>query len=511
MTRAPRTTPSPARPTPSPARPTQGASGLPARIAAVTAIRAVVVHGKTTEAAFTDAFAETELEPRDRAFAVRLALTSLRRFGSLRRIVLSYLDKGVPRGSGPFEVILIAAAAQVCLLETPAHAAINAAVAHCRHHRKTQPYAGLANAVLRRLCDTGSERLAQCDPLDCDVPAWLVTRWTATYGAQTARVIARACLTEPALDLTVKADPSGWAERLGGQELATGSLRLAPSGRIADLPGFCEGAWWVQDAAAALPARLLNAQPGQRILDACAAPGGKTAQLAASEAHVTALDISNARLDRVRDNLSRLNLQADCVAADLTDYAPAKPFDAVLLDAPCSATGTLRRHPDILHNRGEDQIAQLVDLQARLLSAAAEHVGPGGRLVYCTCSLERDEGEGQITRFVNEHPEFVAEPLHLDAFPGLDARWITPEGYLRTRPDQTPLSAAQGRDGATRPEVAGAMSQCASNLDTLAQDASDLGPRNLGPRDLGTWDLAKRNLTGMDGFFAARLKRRNAV
>src|SRR5690606_11851811 len=226
----------------------------------------------------------------------------------------------------------------------------------------------------------------------------------AQYGTDCAEAIAAAHVDEPALDLSVKSDPDGWAERLGGTVIGAGTIRLAASGPIDAMQGFAEGAWWVQDAAAALPARLLGPVDGLEIADLCAAPGGKSAALVAAGARVTAVDSSPFRLDRLSDNLARLGLEAEIVAADAAAWAPGRLFDAVLLDAPCSATGTIRRHPDVAHLKREADIAGLAALQWRLLAHAAELVRPGGALIYCTCSLEREEGEDQAVRALAELP-----------------------------------------------------------------------------------------------------------
>jgi 16S rRNA (cytosine967-C5)-methyltransferase len=265
------------------------------------------------------------------------------------------------------------------------------------------------------------------------MPGWLLARWEAAYGAQTARRIAEGSLAEPALDLTVRGDATGWAQRLGGVVLPTGSVRLAARGRIEELAGFAQGAWWVQDAAAAIPARMLGEVAGRRVADLCAAPGGKTAQLASAGARVTAVDLSPARLARLRENLARVQLAAATVEADIETWRPAEPFDAVLLDAPCSATGTIRRHPDLPHVKSEADVAAQAAQQAKLLDAAAAFVAPGGRLVYCTCSLEPEEGPAQAEAFLARHPDFLRLPVDWTAL-GVGPEMVDAEGALRTLP-----------------------------------------------------------------------------
>ncbi|OZA98069.1 MAG: MFS transporter, partial [Rhizobiales bacterium 39-66-18] len=293
-------------------------------------------------------------------------------------------------------------------------------------------FAGLINAVLRRLTREGAERLAAIDALAADTPDWLRQRWTKTYGAERAAAICAVHAHEPALDLTVKSDPEGWALKLGGEVLPTGTVRILHAGPVRALPGYEDGEWWVQDAAAALPARLLGDVSGLNVLDLCAAPGGKTAQLAAAGARVTALDRSGQRLVRLSENLARLKLSAEVVEADAADFSGG-PYDAILLDAPCTATGTLRRHPDIAWNKRPGDIAGLAELQGRLLDHALDLLKPGGVLVYSTCSLEPEEGEAQIARLLAARPEAERAPLRAEDAPEL-APFITPQGDLRTVP-----------------------------------------------------------------------------
>jgi 16S rRNA (cytosine967-C5)-methyltransferase len=304
--------------------------------------------------------------------------------------------------------------------------------------------------VLRRVAATGKDVRATLDPIAANIPPWLLGRWRETYGEAMAREIAAASLTEAALDLSVKSDAEAWARRFGGVVLPTGTVRLnrAGAGRIDQMPGFADGAWWVQDAAAALPARLLGPVAGRDVADLCAAPGGKTAELAAAGARVTAVDQSPPRLARLRENLARLKLDAEIVEADVLAWDPGRTFDAVLLDAPCSATGTIRRHPDILHLRRKDDTSTRVALQGKLLDRAARLVAPGGRLVYCTCSLEPEEGEAQVARLLEANRELSRLPI-APGEAGIDAAWITPAGDLRTLPCHlaSPEPGLSGLDG----------------------------------------------------------------
>jgi 16S rRNA (cytosine967-C5)-methyltransferase len=372
------------------------------------------------------------LADRDRALVRKLLGTALRRLGSLRALLAAALDRGLPAGAPRLEAVLLIGAAQILWLEVPDHAAVDLAVRLVQADRRTAHYAGLVNAVLRRLARDGAAMLAALDPGALDTPEWLMTRWARTYGAATARAIAEMHALEPPLDVSVKADPEGWAARLRGRALPTGTVRTLAQGRISGFPGYTEGAWWIQDAAAALPARLLGEVRGRTIADLCAAPGGKTAQLASMGARVTAVDRAPARLARLRDNLARLNLQAEIVAADVTEWQGGT-FDAVLLDAPCMSTGTIRRHPDIPWLKRETEIEPLVDLQRRLLDRAAGLLKPAGTLVYCTCSLEPEENEEQIAALLARDSGLRHRPIAAEELAGL-AELVSPAGDLRTLP-----------------------------------------------------------------------------
>ncbi len=413
-------------------------SGYAARELAVSTLAAILDRGRSLEEAFENATGRTgELEPRDRALARLIVMTVLRHKGELQAVVNSFIQKPLPADSGRLWPILLSAAAQLLMLDTPPHAAISIAVDQCREDRKTNRFDKLTNAVLRRVSATGKDVMSGIDPVSANIPPWLLSRWSDAYGQTMAREIAKASLQEAALDLSVKSDPESWAQRLGGTVLPTGSVRLARAGRIEELEGYAGGDWWVQDTAAAIPARLLGDVAGLRVADLCAAPGGKTAQLAAAGARVAAVDVSGARLRRLNENLARLSLEADVVEADVVTWQPDQPFDSVLLDAPCSSTGTIRRHPDILHLKRKDDTSDRVALQARLLDHTGRLVRPGGLLVYCTCSLEPEEGPAQIARFLASHPGFARVPIE-PGESGIAANWLTPEGDLRTFPSHLP-------------------------------------------------------------------------
>lgn len=405
--------------------------GLAARRLAAALIDEVLRAGTALDETF-ERMAQP-LEPADAGLARAIATVAFRRLGTIRQVIDARLERGSPRNSGPFEPIMVAAAAQLLFLDVPDHAAVDLAIRHLHEDARSSRYVALGNAVLRRLAREREAILASLDPL-VDTPDWLQESWIRHYGAKTAVAIAAAHAQEPPLDLTVKDDAEGWAQKLDGSVLPTGSVRLRGREGVTGLPGFAEGQWWVQDAAAALPARLLAAKPGERVADLCAAPGGKTAQLAHAGARVTAVDRSGPRLRRLRANLERLGLAAEIVTADAARYE-AEVFDAVLLDAPCSSTGTIRRHPDVAWSKRPEDVAKLVALQGRLLDQAAKLTRPGGRLVYCTCSLEPEEGEAQIEAFLARTPQFVRDPLDPAEIGGIDEA-VTALGELRSLPHQ---------------------------------------------------------------------------
>ncbi|MGE0697521.1 MAG: RsmB/NOP family class I SAM-dependent RNA methyltransferase [Hyphomicrobiaceae bacterium] len=427
-------------------------AGLVARRLAVQLIEAVLTGGHALDEALETAGRKPDfakLEARDRGFARLIAATVLRRLGTLDAVLGRFLERPLPLAATRPRAILLAGAAQILLLGTPAHAAINLAVEQCRQDVKAGRFDKLANAVLRRVAETGPAIVASLNVPRIDMPDWLWQRWCAAYGEETAGRIATASLTEAQLDISVKEDAAGWAERLGGILLATGSVRLAEAGRVEELPGFADGAWWVQDAAAALPSRLLGMVDGLDVADLCAAPGGKSAALAAAGAHVKAVDISTERVARLQSNMARLGY-ADRVAAVTTDietWRSGRSFDAVLLDAPCLSTGTIRRHPDLLHLKRPGDIGRIVPLQQRLLESASRLVKPGGRLVYCVCSIEPEEGEGVVEAILAAHADFRRSPVSADEITGGSSDWITAKGDLRTLPFHEPAPGVAGMDG----------------------------------------------------------------
>lgn len=372
------------------------------------------------------------LSAQDRAFARATAMAALRRLGEIDAVLDRRLKKPPPLA---VRTILRTALAQTMVLGTPDFAAVSSAVKLAERDATTRPYKGLVNAVLRGIGRDGPGETSA----EANLPEWIAARWRAQYGAETVKALAQAGRVEPPTDLSLKpgADVAALAEALEGAVLPGGSVRTARRGDIAEWPGFADGDWWVQDAAAAVPARLLGAKGGETALDLCAAPGGKTLQLAAAGAAVTALDRSESRLKRLKDNLQRTGLAAEVVAVPAEDWDDPRLFDAVLLDAPCTATGTYRRNPEVLRRTRPGDVADLADVQHRLLDAAAARVRPGGRLVYCVCSLEREEGESQVVAFLRRHPGFRLAPAD-PAVVGAPAAALASEGWLRILPSQWP-------------------------------------------------------------------------
>ena len=398
----------------------------PTRETAFDLLTAVLERGRPLEEALT---ALPKLDQRDRSAAHRLAAAVLRHAGTLDALLEPFLRKEPPV---PVRNVLRIGAAGLLLLDTPTHAAVGTAVALAKAKGLT-PFAGLTNAVLRKVAAAGPAALESLDSPRLDTPPWLWASWGAN-----ARAIAIAHQKEAPLDCTLK---PGTQPPDGAELLPTGSVRFLAGTRVADIPGFGQGALWVQDAAAALPARLLNAHPGEKIADLCAAPGGKTGQLAATGASVTALERDPARLERLAGNLAHWGLHAELIQADATSWVPSgELFDAILLDAPCSATGTIRRHPDVPHLKRAGDVKTLAAAQDRLLAAAAAMLKPGGRLIYAVCSLQPEEAEPRVANVPNLRPEpFTQQELAM--LP--EAR--TPEGNLRTHPALWPERG--GMDG----------------------------------------------------------------
>ena len=407
--------------------------GVPARAAALRLLDAVLRRGLPLEGAL-DAAARGLERADDRALAHAIAAEVLRRLADLDALIDSATPKPLPRDAKARFALRIALA-QALLLDTPPHAAI-ATVLPLVDGGPRRLVHGVFGTVMR-----GLRRLPEVPSL----PAELAARWRGSWGEDAAAAAARMLAAPPPLDLTLRdpADTAIWCERLGGTSLAPGNVRLPAGARVTELPGFAEGAWWVQDIAASLPARLLGAGKGRAVLDLCAAPGGKTMQLAAAGWRVTALDAAEGRLTRLRDNLARTRLSARTVVGDALTFAPAAPVDAVLLDAPCSATGIFRRHPDVLHRVRPRAVAGLAERQQAMLARAAQAVKPGGTLIYAVCSLEREEGEEVADAFLASHSRFRALPIEAGALPA----GIDPDAAGRVRVLPGMLEESGGADG----------------------------------------------------------------
>jgi len=412
-----------------------------ARQVAVQAIHFVMQDGVQLEAALDRQDDFHKLDSRDRAFARLLVSTLFRRFGQIDKVVAPLLNRKPPA----FVLsVLRLGAVQILILKTPVHAAVDESVNLVKSKKKYVAFAGLVNAVLRKVAGEGKKTFALTTPQD-NLPRWIARSWEKAYGKNEMRRMARQLIDVPPLDLSVKSDPQGWADKLSAQVIFGQTVRLKRAQNITELEGFEAGDWWVQDASSALPVRLLGDIKDKKVLDMCAAPGGKTLQLAAGGAQMTALDKSELRLKRVSENLSRTNMSADLHCADALEWGePDQSFDIVLLDAPCSATGTFRRHPDVLFSKSYDVVGKLGGLQDKLLSRALEWVKPGGSILYCTCSLQKQEGEDRVNKFLSKHENVALEPIRHDDVPGLPEQAIS-GGMLQILPHF--LASDGGVDG----------------------------------------------------------------
>jgi 16S rRNA (cytosine967-C5)-methyltransferase len=388
-----------------------------------------------------------ELDDRDRSLVRAILGAALRNRGTIENAIGQLIDRPLPENAVALRQLLHVAAAQILYLDLPDRAAVDLAVTAANNDPRNRRFASMVNAVLRRLSREKARFVA--DGSISNVPEWFEQTLVSAYGKDKAKAILAIQAKEPPIDLTVKGDSQEWALKLGGIALPTGSVRLANvDGALTALPGFATGEWWVQDTAASLPAKLFGDIKGKRVADLCAAPGGKTAQLAYAGANVTALDLSANRLKRLRSNLERLQLSAETVEANLSIYNPAELFDAVLLDAPCSSTGTVRRHPDVPWTKTPEDVRKLANLQAKLLDHAVTIVRPGGIVVFSNCSLDPLEGENVSRDLLAKNPAIELVPVTADEVGGL-AELISPEGFVRSTPADLPHEnpALSGMDG----------------------------------------------------------------
>ena len=428
-----------------PRRKSKSTKNLGPRAAALAAVMGVVSKGTPLDAGLAGRPEWKRLEPRDRAFARAIAAASVRRPHALDAALAQFLTTPLPNYALKARMILRLGAAEQLILDTPAHAAVDAWVSLMAQDEETERYKNLSNAVLRKVGgEKGRHALRTADPLN-DLPDWWAERWTQVYGAKIAREMAKARSGPPPLDLTCKpgVDTAALAEAIGGRVLSTGTVRRDQIGAVEGLPGYEAGDWWVQDAAAALPVRLLNPKEGEIIVDLCAAPGGKTLQIAASGAVTIAVNASAKRLQRVRENLDRTGMDAEIITADALEWRSDVQLHGVLVDAPCTATGTLRRRPDAAFAKQPGDVESLAPIQSQMLDAGFEMLRSGGRMVYCTCSLEREEGEDQIAAFLKRTPDARLDPVAPEELPGLERAIVN--GAVRTRPDM--WSDQGGLDG----------------------------------------------------------------
>lgn len=424
---------------------------LQARNVALTILDLVLTRRTPLDQVLDDHVALAALPGRDRAFVRMIVATTLRRMGQIDDLILKASD-GKPAPQPPMlHHLLRMGVAQLVFMNVPDHAAVNTSVQLAESAGMVRQK-GFVNAIMRRITREGREWFAAQDEVRGNIPDWLLKDWIADYGLREAAEIGQASLSEAPLDITIKdaAKMEYWADILQAIPLPGGSLRRLNGGNVPDLPGYHDGMWWVQDASATLPARLFSGLLGdlrdKDVIDLCAAPGGKTAQLAAMGAHVMAVDRSVNRLRRLEDNMQRLRLErfVQTEAADASVWQPKAQVSAVLLDAPCSATGTIRRHPDVLRLKGPDDVGRLMELQSRMLDNAARMLLPGGVLIYCTCSLQKSEGERQVDAFLKRTPGLARKPIAADEIGGL-ADLVTPQGDVRVLPYH--LAAHGGMDG----------------------------------------------------------------
>ncbi len=410
--------------------------GYSVRHEALQVLDAILINKRPFEEVWSQSLGRADLKEMtdpDRGFTRLIVIATLRHMPRIDQILSRFLKNPLPDTAQTAQNILRSAIAQLLVLKSPPHAVLNIATSLAASNRQTLRYKGLINGVLRSYTRSQSGNFA-VSPGEClNSPPWLYERWKDQYGEDRANLITAAHLVEPALDITVKSDRKKWAKQLKATLLPSGSLRIAQAGNPVNLDGFSEGSWWVQDAAAALPAKLFGDIDGKNVLDLCAAPGGKTAQLIAAGAKVTAVDRSKNRMKRLTENLSRLNLEADLITADAASFKPENAPDAILLDAPCSATGTIRRHPDVQYLKTLKDITDLAEVQTRLIAHAADILKPKGTLIYCVCSLEREEGEDQITEFLKKNKEFSLDLIKPEEIPGLEIA-CQERGDVRTLP-----------------------------------------------------------------------------
>lgn len=421
--------------------------GLPSRLVALHLVNQILGSKKMLDVAFDGDNGLSSLPQRDRAFVRMLVTTILRRRGQLDDLIARALNKGELPRPDTLKYILYIGICQILFMDVADHAAVDTSVDLAAHYNMDGKK-GFVNAILRRMTVDGRKWILDQDAAALNIPSWLYAQWVSDYGVVRAKDIALSSLEEAALDITVKikGDKNDMAQKLDALLLPTGTLRRPHGGHVTDFSGFDTGSWWVQDASSAIPATLFGDIDGKSVLDLCAAPGGKTMQLAAQGANVVAVDRSAARMTTLSENLKRVGLldKVSAVVEDGTVWNPKEKFDYILLDAPCTATGTIRRHPDLLSLKGEKDQAGLENIQERLLNNIANLLNVGGTLIYCTCSLQKSEGEGQIEKFLNAHTNFGRAPIRREEFGNVEGM-VNADGEVRILPYH--LKDAGGMDG----------------------------------------------------------------
>ncbi len=434
--------------------------GLAARQTAAILLTRIIDDGRGLDGLFDSRHGPSQLRNLsdvDRSLVRAIVTTALRHRGEIEFALAKALDRKTPKNARQLLHTLHIAVAQILFMDVPDSAAVDLAVSALRDDKRSVRFSGLANAVLRRI---GREKDKLFEQLNDDETAllnmgpWLKKRARTDYGKARLAAIANQHMLEPVLDLSVRSDPGSWAEKLGGIHLFGNSIRINAPGRIEKWAGYEDGSWWVQDAAASLPVQLFGNLEGKSALDLCAAPGGKTAQLVLAGARVTALEKSEPRLQRLKTNLERLKFQADCVRADMMDWEPSELFDAVLLDAPCSSTGTIRRHPDVQWTKSPQIIEQLAELQYQMVLRASQFLKPGGTLVFANCSLDRAEGEDVYSRVLASTDDLQPAPISSDEVFGQD-EFTNRQGTVRTLPCHLQSPGEQGSNGDVSPSMTG--------------------------------------------------------
>ncbi|MBI4030062.1 MAG: RsmB/NOP family class I SAM-dependent RNA methyltransferase [Proteobacteria bacterium] len=420
---------------------------LAARHAALFLLSTVLDRKTPLDQALEESRDLRALPARDRAFIRMIVATALRRMGQIDDFIRRASERNEPPQPPLLHHLLRTGATQIAFMDVPDYAAADTSV-RLAEESGLAKQKGFVNAVLRRIAREHRDWAGKQDAPRMNAPEWLMRAWIDDYGLRAAAEIAQANMAEAPLDITIK-NPGMkeyWLQTLQASALPSGTLRRAAGGAVHELPGFDDGMWWVQDAASALPAQLFGNIEGKTVIDLCAAPGGKTAQMAAAGAHVVALDRSAARMKRLADNLRRLRLDKN-VRIEIADGAEWKPKESaqfILCDAPCTATGTIRRHPDVAHLKSAQDMARLAATQTRLLDNAAAMLAPGGILVYCTCSLQKDEGERQIESLLTRRADIRRMPVTAAETGGIEGI-IDANGDVRILPFH--LAAMGGMDG----------------------------------------------------------------